>query len=95
MKTKKDGFVKAFDSYTQAEADLIISHLPTTGNVAMLALALGRTQKAIRMVFNRCYESNWLKISLNKSPNGNSIVHKTLTAKRKLGIFIGHQRKVS
>jgi hypothetical protein len=92
MKTKKDGILKAFEPYKQREVDLILSITPTHTNVRRLATALGRSEDAIMTIYSIAYSGKWLKGMLSgMDTTQNNVVTKVASAKKKLGIFIGHE----
>ena len=92
MKTKADGVPKAFERYTKEEIELILSLTPTYGNVKNLAKSLGRSTGAIYVIYNHAYSGKWLKKSLKAlGPHQNNVDTKIAAAKKKLGIFIGHE----
>ena len=92
MKTKADGVPKAFERYTKEEIELILSLTPTYGNVKNLAKSLGRTEDAIETIYHFAYSGKWLKQSLKAlEPQQSNVVTKVAAAKKKLGIFIGHE----
>jgi len=92
MKKKSDGVVRAFERYSQQEVDLILSLVPTHTNVKNLAKSLGRTQDAIYMVYNYAYSGKWLKRDLAEmDEHQNNVLTKIAKAKKKNGIFIGHE----
>lgn len=92
MKKKSDGVPKAFDPYTKQEVELILSLAPTHSNVKNLAKSPGRTENAIYLIYYLAYSGKWLKGSLKSlGPDQNNIATKVAAAKRKFGIFIGHE----
>ena len=94
MKTKKDGIPNAFAPYKQQEINLILSLVPTHGNVRNLAKSLGRSNDAIYVIYHRAYSGRWLKDVLNRTEDTqDNVVTKVARAKKKLGIFVGHEIK--
>lgn len=92
LKTKKDGIPNAFAPYKQQEVNLILTVVPTHGNVKNLAKSLGRSTDAIYTVYHLAYSGRWLKDTLSGMEDSqDNIVTKIARAKKKLGIFIGHQ----
>ncbi len=92
MKKKSDGVARAFERYSQQEVDLILSLVPTHTNVKNLAKSLGRTQDAIYVVYNYAYSGRWLKRDLaDMDEHQNNVLTKIAKAKKKSGIFIGHE----
>lgn len=92
MKTKADGVPKAFDRYSKQEVELILTLPPTNTNVRNLAKALGRTEDAIFTIYFMAYSGKWLKsMSKDMKPHQDNVVTKVTAAKKKLGIFIGHE----
>jgi len=92
MKTKADGVPKAFERYTKEEIELILSLTPTYSNVNNLAKSLGRTEDAIYTIYSLAYSGKWLKQMLSGlGPHQNNVATKVAAAKKKLGIFIGHE----
>jgi hypothetical protein len=93
MKTKEDGFPRAFKPYLQEEVNLILSLVPTHTNVKNLAESLGRTPEAIEMVYRYAYSGKWLKrdLAIANEEGRNNILTKTGNAKKMLGILIGHE----
>lgn len=91
MKTKADGIAKAFDPYRQEEVNLILSLSPTHQNVKNLAGSLGRSEDAIRAIYKLAYSGKWLKKSVERFGGGANIIDKIGTAKKALGIIIGHR----
>ena len=92
MKKKVDGVARAFERYSQQEVDLILSLVPTHTNVKNLAKSLGRTQDAIYVVYNYAYSGRWLKRDLAEmDEHQNNVLTKIAKAKKKSGIFIGHE----
>ncbi len=94
MKKKSDGIARAFERYSQQEVNLILSLVPTHTNVKNLAKSLGRTEDAIYMVYNYAYSGRWLKRDLAEmDEHQNNVLAKLAKAKKKYGIFIGHEPK--
>ena len=92
MKKKSDGIARAFERYSQQEVNLILSLVPTHTNVKNLAKSLGRTEDAIYMVYNYAYSGRWLKRDLaDMDEHQNNVLTKIAKAKRRSGIFIGHE----
>ena len=92
MKTKANGISKAFEPYTQKEIDLILSLVPNKTNTNNLAKSLGRSFDAIAMVFTLAYSGKFLKNALaNMKDTQDNVVTKVAKAKKKLGIYIGHE----
>lgn len=92
MKKKSDGVARAFERYSQQEVDLILSLVPTHTNVKNLAKSLGRTPDAIYVVYNYAYSGRWLKRDLaDMAEYQNNVLTKIAKAKKKSGIFIGHE----
>ena len=92
MKTKKDGIPNAFNPYKQEEVNLILTLAPTHANVKNLAKSLGRTTDAIYTVYNLAYSRRWLKDTLSGMGDAqDNIATKIARAKKKLGIFAGHE----
>ncbi|MFC1914884.1 hypothetical protein ACFLWK_01360 [Chloroflexota bacterium] len=92
MKTKADGIVKAFEPYTQKEIDLILSLVPNKTNTNNLAKSLGRSFDAIGMIYHYAYSGRMLKNALaHMKDTQDNVVTKVAKAKRKLGIYIGHE----
>lgn len=92
MKTKANGITKAFDPYKQREIDLILSLTPTYANVRNLSVSLGRSPEAITTVYSMAYSGKWLKGMLGQMEESqDNVVTKIAHAKKKLGIFIGHE----
>jgi len=92
LKTKKDGIPKAFTPYKQEEVNLILTLVPTHGNVKNLAKSLGRSTDAIYTIYHLAYSGRWLKDTLNgMGDSQENIATKIARAKKKLGIFIGHK----
>lgn len=92
MKTKAAGIPKAFDQYTQEEIDLILSLTPTDQNVKNLAKGLGRSDDAIRTIYEAAYSGQWLKKSLARNHGGqDNVFTKIGRAKKTHGIFVGHR----
>jgi len=92
MKTKADGVPKAFEPYKQREIDLILSLTPTHLNVRNLSVSLGRSEEAIGTVFSLAYSGKWLKGMLGQmGESQNNVVTKIARAKKRLGIFVGHE----
>lgn len=91
MKTKKNGIPNAFAPYKQQEVNLILTMIPTHGNVKNLAKSLGRSNGAIYTIYHPAYSGRWLKDTLSDMDDSqDNIVTKIARAKKKLGIFIGH-----
>ena len=94
MKTKKDGIPNAFNPYKQEEVNLILTLAPTHANVKNLAKSLGRTTDAIYTIYHMAYSGRWLKDTLNDMTDSqDNVVTKIARAKKKLGVFIGHEVK--
>ena len=94
MKTKKNGIPHAFTPYKQEEINLILTLPPTHGNVKNLAKSLGRSIDAIYTVFHLAYSGRWLKDTLSgMGDDQNNVATKIARAKKKHGIFIGHEVK--
>jgi hypothetical protein len=94
MKKKTNGIPKAFEQYKQKEVNLILTMLPTHGNVRNLSAALGRSNEAIYMVFHIAYGGKLLKDPLkNMEDHRDNVFTKIAKAKKNLGIFIGHEIK--
>ncbi len=92
MKTKKDGVPNAFSPYKQEEINLILSLPPTHTNVKNLAKSLGRSDEAIYTIYHLTYSGNFLKKMLQgMTDSQNNVVTKIANAKKKYGIFIGHE----
>ena len=92
MKTKRDGVARAFERYSQEEVNLILSLVPMHSNVKNLAKSLSRTTDAIYVVYNYAYSGRWLKRDLpGMDEHQNNILTKIAKAKKKYGIFIGHE----
>ena len=92
MKTKKDGVPNAFSPYKQEEVNLILSSAPTHTNVKNLAKSLGRTTDAIYTIYNLAYSGRWLRDTLKDMDDSqNNVVTKIARAKKRQGIFIGHE----
>jgi hypothetical protein len=92
VKTKADGVPKAFEPYKQREIDLILSLTPTYLNVRNLSVSLGRSQEAITTIFSMAYSGKWLKGLLGATnENTDNVVTKIAHAKKRLGIFVGHE----
>ncbi|MSQ26107.1 MAG: hypothetical protein EXR49_07575 [Dehalococcoidia bacterium] len=97
MKTKMMGVPKAFDKYTQDEVDLILSLVPTSENVKILAGSLGRTEGAIQVLYEYAYSGTWLKKDFERmEAHQDNVLTKIANTKRKRGITIGYRpRKIS
>ena len=94
MKTKADGVPKAFEPYTKEEIQLLLSMLPTHDNVRIIAKTLGRSRGAIYTLYRLAYSVDWLKENIqNTAPHQDNVVTKIASAKKKLGIFVGHRPK--
>lgn len=94
MKNKKDGIPHAFTPYKQEEVNLILTLVPTHDNVKNLAKSLGRSTDAIYTVYHLAYSGKWLKDTLSgMGASQNNVVTKIARAKKKLGIFVGHEVK--
>jgi len=94
VKTKKDGIPNAFNPYKQEEVNLILTLAPTHANVKNLAKSLGRTTDAIYTVYRLAYSRRWLKDTLSGMGDAqDNIATKIARAKKKLGIFAGHEAK--
>jgi hypothetical protein len=94
LKTKKDGIPKAFTPYKQEEVNLILTLIPTHGNVKNLAKSLERSTDAIYTIYHLAYSGRWLKDTLNATANSqDNVATKIARAKKKLGIFVGHETK--
>ncbi len=92
MKTKKDGISNAFNPYKQEEVNLILSLPPTHINVKNLAKSLGRSADAIYTIYNLAYSGKWLKDTLDKmGASQDNVATKIARAKKRQGIFIGHE----
>lgn len=92
MKTKATGIPRAFEPYRQKEIDLILSLVPNKTNTANLANSLGRSFDAIAMIYHLAYSGKFLKIALaDIKDTQDNVVTKVAKAKKKLGIFIGHE----
>jgi len=92
VRTKADGIKKAFEPYTQKEIDLILSLVPNKTNTTNLAKSLGRSFDAIAMVYHWAYSGKMLKNALaNMKDTQDNVVTKVAKAKRRLGIYIGHE----
>jgi hypothetical protein len=92
VKTKKDGIANAFSPYKQEEINLILSLVPTHTNVNNLAESLGRSPEAIYTIYNMAYSGRWLKDTLKgMEESQDNVVTKIARAKKKYGIFIGHE----
>ncbi len=92
MKKKTNGVARAFERYSQQEVDLILSLVPTHANVKNLARPLGRTAEAVYVVYNYAYSGRWLKRDLaDMDEHQNNVLTKIAKAKKKYGIFIGHE----
>lgn len=94
MRKKSDGVARAFERYSQQEVNLILSLVPTYTNVKNLAKSLGRSEDAIYVVYHYAYSGKWLKRDLAEmEEHQNNIITKIATAKKRHGIFIGHEPK--
>ena len=94
MRTKRDGIPRAFEPYSQQEMDLILSLVPTHANVKNIAKSLGRSQDAIYTVYHYAYSGRWLKRDLAEmGEHQDNVLTKIAKAKKKYGIFIGHEPK--
>jgi len=92
LKTKKDGIPNAFAPYKQEEINMILTLVPTHGNVKNLAKSLGRSTDAIYTVYHLAYSGRWLKDTLNGMRDSqDNVATKVARAKKNLGIFIGHE----
>ena len=92
MRTKSPSVPKAFDPYTQREVDLILSLVPNKVNTTNLAKALGRSFDAIAMIYVWAYSGRMLKDALaGMKDTQDNVVTKIAKAKKKLGIYIGHE----
>ena len=92
MRTKKDGIPNAFNPYKQEEVNLILTLAPTHANVKNLAKSLGRSTDAMYTVYHLAYSGKWLKGTLNDMEDTqDNIATKIARAKKKHGIFIGHE----
>ena len=92
MKTKLNGIPKAFEPYKQEEINLILTMVHTYANVKNLAKSLGRNQGAIYTIYNMAYSGKWLKSMLrDMSESQDNVVTKVARAKKKYGIFVGHE----
>jgi len=92
MRTKSASIPKAFDPYTQKEIDLILSLVPNKRNTQNLAKSLGRSFDAIAMVYIWAYSGRMLKNALaNMKDTQDNVVTKVASAKKRLGIYIGHE----
>ena len=92
MKTKKDGIPNAFAPYKQEEVNMILTLVPTHGNVRNLAKSLGRSTDAIYTLYHLAYSGRWLKDILNRTEDTqDNVAAKIARAKKKLGIFVGHK----
>ena len=89
---KTNGVARAFERYTQQEVDLILSLVPKHSNVRNLAKSLGRTRDAIYVVYHYAYSGKWLKRDLAAMEEyQDNVITKIAKAKKKSGIFIGHE----
>jgi hypothetical protein len=71
-----------------------MSLVPTYTNVRNLAKSLGRSEDAIYVVYHYAYSGKWLKRDLGElEEHQENILTKIARAKKKLGIFIGHEPK--
>jgi hypothetical protein len=94
MKTRGEDQPKAFKPYTQEDVDLILSLVPTYENKKNLAKSLGRTEKAINLVFKLAYSGRWLKRDLAElGEHQNNVLTKIAVAKKKTRIFVGYKPK--
>lgn len=92
MKKKSPSLPKAFEPYKQKEIDLILSLVPNKTNTSNLAKSLGRSFDAIAMVYHWAYSGNMLKNALlNMKETQDNVVTKVAKAKKKFGIYIGHE----
>ena len=92
MKTKDETAPRAFDRYSTEEVELILSLVPTRRNVRNLAVALGRSENAIEIVFEVAYSGKWLKKELEEAgPDQDDVMTKVGRVKKSLGIFVGHR----
>ena len=92
MKTKANGVAKAFEPYLQKEIDLILSLVPNYTNTNNLAKSLRRSFDAIEMIYAWAYSGRMLKNALaNMKDTQDNVVTKVAKAKKKLGIYIGHE----
>lgn len=92
MKTKANGVAKAFEPYSQNEIDLILSLVPNKTNTTNLAKSLGRSFDAIAMIYICAYSGKLLKNALaNMKDTQDNVFTKVAKAKKRLGIYIGHE----
>jgi len=94
LKTKRNGIPHAFTPYKQEEINLILTLAPTHANVKNLAKSLGRSTDAIYTVYHLAYSGRWLKDTLSGMGDAqNNVATKIARAKKRHGIFIGHEIK--
>ena len=94
MRKRSEKLPRAFARYSQQEVDLILSLVPTYANVKNLAKSLGRSEDAIYVVYHYAYSGKWLKRDLAEmEKHQDNIITKIAKAKKKHGIFIGHEPK--
>lgn len=77
--------------YSQKDIDLILSLVPNKTNLVNLAAALGRGIGAIGMIYQIAYSGKLLKQNIQDDDPGNDVFDKIAKAKKRLGIFIGHE----
>jgi len=75
--------------YSQAEIDLILSLAPNSKNTTTLAKALGRSAKAIGMIYQITYSTKLLRENIKGV--GHDVFDKIADAKKRAGIFIGYE----
>ncbi len=94
MKKKSEKLPRAFAPYSQQEVNLILSLVPTYENKKNLAKSLGRSKKAINLVYKLAYSGRWLKRDLTElGEHQNNVLTKIAVAKKRLKIFIGYTPK--
>ncbi|GEM_PF-3567552 len=92
MKTAAKGRESAFKPYTQYEVNLILSLVPNKANTLLLSKSLHRSSEAISMVYHIAYSGKWLKNALaDMNDTQNNINTKIAAAKKKYGIYVGHE----
>lgn len=75
--------------YSQEEIDLILSLVPNSTNAITLSKVLGRSDNAIKMIYQIVYSGKLLK--KNVEGVGNDVFDKIADAKKRAKIFIGYE----
>lgn len=83
--------------WSDEEVELLLTQVPTWENITRLARVLGRTKAAVAVIYELAYSGKWLKDQIRVHgdvityPDRSNVFMKIATAKKKLGIIVGHR----